>query len=249
MDLKILNHVEEPDVVTDVDFCPFDGDTFVMSSGNGSMAIGKKSGAIKPRIVAHSKEVSSVQWTTNHILSSSWDGSSKLWNPNTFQSVYECQSQGLCFEAKFQSLTQLIATAESTQRLNIWSINESKPILNLFHGCDVTCLSWHPKRDQLTLTGGADGIIRLWDLRSTCHPIERYLGHHYAIRKIVFGFEGHFLSCSLDKTVRKWALDQPHRHHRLDHHNEFVYGLDISSFEINLAVDCSWDNEVKLFKY
>jgi len=39
------------------------------------------------------------------------------------------------------------------------------------------------------------------------------------------------------------------KHDKLEHHTEFVYGLDLSPFEQFLAVDCSWDCEAKLFSY
>jgi hypothetical protein len=39
------------------------------------------------------------------------------------------------------------------------------------------------------------------------------------------------------------------KHDKLEHHTEFVYGLDLSPFEQFLAVDCSWDCEAKIFNY
>ena len=79
----------------------------------------------------------------------------------------------------------------------------------------------------------------------------RFLGHDQAVRKIVScPFDANrFLSCSYDKTVRSWNMHQELKHEKLEHHPEFVYGLDLSPFEQFLAVDCSWDCEAKIFNY
>ena len=79
----------------------------------------------------------------------------------------------------------------------------------------------------------------------------RFLGHDQAVRKIVScPFDANrFLSCSYDKTVRSWNMHHELKHEKLEHHTEFVYGLDLSPFEQFLAVDCSWDCEAKIFNY
>ena len=79
----------------------------------------------------------------------------------------------------------------------------------------------------------------------------RFLGHNLAVRKIVSDpFDAdRFMSCSYDKTVRSWNMKNELKHFKLEHHREFVYGLDISHFQQFLAVSCSWDCEIKLFNH
>ena len=71
------------------------------------------------------------------------------------------------------------------------------------------------------------------------------------MRKIVLcPFDANkFMSCSYDKTVRSWNTKNELKHFKLEHHTEFVYGLDISHFQQFLAVSCSWDCEIKLFDH
>ena len=85
----------------------------------------------------------------------------------------------------------------------------------------------------------------------TYYSFHRFLGHDLAVRKVVSSpFDADkFLSCSYDKTVRCWDLKNELKHLKLEHHTEFVYGLDLSPFQHSLAVDCSWDCETKLFTY
>ena len=79
----------------------------------------------------------------------------------------------------------------------------------------------------------------------------RFLGHDFAVRKIVLcpSDADKFMSCSYDKTVRSWNTKNELKHFKLEHHTEFVYGLDISHFQQFLAVSCSWDCEIKLFDH
>lgn len=163
---------------------------------------------------------------------------------NTLQSTFEAKDDILVLQAKMSLDGRNFAAAETKGHLSVHD-TRSRQVTRLFHGCDVTCLSWHQIE---ILTGGADGVIRLWDLRNKAQPVKRFIGHDYAVRKIC-SVANEFLSCSYDKTVAHWNLCETHRFRRLDHHTEFVYGLDLSPFHPRLAIDCSWDSTVKLLTF
>ena len=86
-------------------------------------------------------------------------------------------------------------------------------------------------------------------LRNHQQPLKRFFGHDYAVRNIVSAPSDKFLSCSYDLTVRSWNILDSSRHNYLKHHTDFVYGIDICPFNLNLAIDCSWDTETKLFHF
>ena len=149
----------------------------------------------------------------------------------------------------------LIATALSNSQMQLWDRRgaSGKPCLSANHGSEVTSVEWHRSDINKICSGASDSVIRLWDIRNTCQPTLRLLGHDYAVRKIVtckFNPDV-LLSCSYDKTVRRWDLQSRllNKHEKLEHHSEFVYGLDTSPMLPGLAVDCSWDSEIKLFRY
>lgn len=158
----------------------------------------------------------------------------------------------MVFESRFSRIhPSLIAIGSSQKRLDIWDLNGQKSALAMNHGCDVISLDWHKGNSYLILTGATDGVIRLWDLRHPYQPCARFIGHEYAVKRVVASphDQDKFLSCSYDLSVRSWSIKSPTRHKRLTHHTEFVFGLDLSPFQNNLAVDCSWDSETKLFHY
>ena len=178
------------------------------------------------------------------------------WDPLTFENVFDTGQVGtsMMFDGKFSNHNEsIIASGDSMNFLNIWDTRNisGKPMLKFNHGCEVLCIAWHKFNQNLILSGSADGIIRVWDLRYKGQPLKRFLGHDYAVKRLKWSpFNEHvFLSCSYDKTCRKWNLNNEYHHSKLEHHTEFVYGLDLSPFHGNIAVDCSWDSEIKLFKY
>ena len=160
--------------------------------------------------------------------------------------------EALCFQAKQSPHHKnTVAVVLSNHQLQVWDCRLGQVSLVLFHGCDVTTLEWHLGDENLIMTGAADGLLRLWDLRKPQTPLKRFIGNLMAIRKVVsckFHYET-FLSCSYDKTIRCWNLNNEKCHRKLEHHTEFVYGLDTSPKLSRMAVDCSWDSQIKLFTY
>ena len=83
----------------------------------------------------------------------------------------------MMFDAKRSNLeVTWVATASSSGNLNIWDekIRPANSKLTFRHGCDVLVVNWHGLSRHLIMSGGADGIIRLWDLRNPHQPIKRY---------------------------------------------------------------------------
>lgn len=81
--------------------------------------------------------------------------------------------EALCFEAK-QSPHHKNKTAVvlSNHQLQVWDYRIGEVGLVLFHGCDATTLEWHISDENMILTGAADGLLRLWDLRRPETPIK-----------------------------------------------------------------------------
>jgi histone-binding protein RBBP4 len=66
-------------------------------------------------------------------------------------------------------------------RLIIWDTRESpeKPLIEVpkAHAGDVHCLSFNPVNEHYVATGGADGIVKLWDLRNMSRCLHEFKGH------------------------------------------------------------------------
>lgn len=99
-------------------------------------------------------------------------------------------------------------------------------------------------------TGGADGLIRIWDIRSISQPMCELYGCEYAVRRLQFSpFDPTILaSVSYDFTTRIWDYRQgPEAMEILEHHSEFTYGLDWNRCRKNQLADCGWDSLVHVF--
>lgn len=67
------------DVLTDLAFSPTNSRIFVTSSGNGKLVIHDINSQNKTELIAHTAEISSVEWNVaTEILTGSWDGSVRL---------------------------------------------------------------------------------------------------------------------------------------------------------------------------
>lgn len=81
---------------------------------------------------------------------------------------------GITALASYDQDKFLSGSADQTTKL--WDIRSSTPAMNLLkHQGIVTAIKGYPK-DSLVLTGGTDGMIKGWDLRTCKHLFSTYVG-------------------------------------------------------------------------
>lgn len=100
------------------------------------------------------------------------------------------------------------------------------------------------------MSGSVDCSVRCWDIRHTSKWLCHLVGHRYAVRRVKFSpFNGNTIaSCSYDFTVRTWDMQQPHALEVIEHHTEFVYGLDFNLHMPGQLADCGWDENVHVYR-
>jgi peroxin-7 len=174
-----------------------------------------------------------VHWnliTKDTFLSSSWDGTIKVWNPNVPQSIATIPTHSCTYSVQYsphnpsllsavtsnsQVLVYDLRTPSSAQNhLVISFANHSTPTPPPGHApqpvpaAEVLTHDWNKYRETVIATGSVDRIIRTFDYRNPKgDPVAILPGHEYAIRKLTWSphLPDVLLSASYDMTCRVWT--------------------------------------------
>uniref|UniRef100_A0A8C7T7S2 Peroxin-7 n=1 Tax=Oncorhynchus mykiss TaxID=8022 RepID=A0A8C7T7S2_ONCMY len=144
------------------------------------------------------------------------------------------------------------ASASGDGTLRVWDVKTGRCRLAIpAHKAEILSCDWCKYDQNVIVTGAVDCSLCVWDLRNVRQPLSRLRGHSYAIRRVKFSpFNQTMLaSCSYDFTVRLWDYSRTEQPllETLEHHSEFVCGLDFNLQIPNQVVDCSWDETVKIY--
>lgn len=113
----------------------------------------------------------------------------------------------------------------------------------------MTC-DWNRFNQNIIATGGSDGTIKGWDMRSLDAPLFELYGCASAIRRVKFSpHDANIIaSASYDFTSRIWDYNASSEAMEIiTHHSEFNYGLDWNRLTRNQLADCGWDSLVHVY--
>ncbi|THV44769.1 hypothetical protein BGAL_0582g00050 [Botrytis galanthina] len=186
----------------------------------------------------HGREVFAVHWnlvSKDTFVSSSWDGTIKLWNPNRTSSVLTLPTHSCTYSAAFSPHSpSIISSVSSDSHLRIFDLrtpsSASNHLVSLIpiHGSPPSAGSlgavgsnrqvspptealthdWNKYREGVIATAGVDQAIRTFDLRNVGGgPVAVLRGHEYAVRKLVWSphLSDTLLSASYDMSCRIWT--------------------------------------------
>jgi peroxin-7 len=182
----------------------------------------------------HGREVFSVHWNLlekSTFLSSSWDGTIKIWTPERKESLMTLPVHSCVYSAQYSPHHPQIVTAVSRDsHLRVFDLRSkpsaqnhltlaipihAPPKMPLPPGFiprssgPTECLThdWNKYRDSVLATAGVDGVIRTFDLRMPSGPMQFLAGHEYATRRISWSphLSDVLLSASYDMTCRVWT--------------------------------------------
>jgi len=120
----------------------------------------------------HDYSVSSLQWypfDTGMFVSSSTDGSVKVWDTNVLRAEQEFRLGEPVFSARMSSVTSahiLIAAGSRLPQVRLCDMMSGAFSHTLTgHRSEVWALAWSPTNEFILATGSADKTVRLWDIR------------------------------------------------------------------------------------
>ncbi|KAH6673331.1 peroxin 7 [Halenospora varia] len=184
----------------------------------------------------HRREVYAVHYnliTKDTFVTSSWDGTVKVWNPNRPTSLLTLPTHSCTYSTAFSPHSpSVISSVSSDSHLRIFDMrtpaSASNHLVQLIpiHGGPPQpgqapnairpsvppseCLThdWNKYRDGIIATAGVDQIIRTIDIRNArAGPVAELHGHRYAVRKVAWSphLSDVLLSASYDMTCRVWT--------------------------------------------
>jgi peroxin-7 len=227
--------------------------------------------------VEHRAEVTAVDWNLvkkDTFVSSSWDGTLKVWDPTRGAAI--ATFVGHAMESKIWEArcaphhagTVLSAAADGTVRL--WDIGAGShaALVVPCNGGEVLSVDWCKYDPNVFASACVDGVMRTHDIRQPRVPLANFVGHTLAVRRVRFSPHSPtlLLTASYDTSVCLFdtlaasagaanALFRPATNvntdapassplRRFSHHREFVVGLEWSLFQEGIAFSCGWDAQL-----
>lgn len=154
----------------------------------------------------HEAWVGSIQWSpdSSQILSSSHDGTARVWDANTFEEILILEGHNdWVSRASWSPDGRYIATSSRDGTVGIWQADSGEQVAKLLHEDWVFEANWSPSGDRIA-TGSHDRTIRIWEAGSW---VEILLidGHDDFVEVARWSPDGTRLaSASGDGTVRVW---------------------------------------------
>lgn len=182
----------------------------------------------------HAREVFSVHWnlvSKDTFLSSSWDGTVKIWNPNHNASITTLPTHSCTYSAQFSPhAPSIVSSVSSDSHLRVFDLRTPASASNHLTlnvpihtppkprmgtpapvgvpPSEALTHDWNKYRDSIVATAGVDRLIRVFDIRMPgAGPIAVLPGHEYAVRRLSWSphLSDILLSASYDMTCRVWT--------------------------------------------
>ncbi|XP_078421133.1 transcription initiation factor TFIID subunit 5 [Cetorhinus maximus] len=183
----------------------------------------------------------------NYLLSSSEDGTVRLWSLQTFTCLVGYKGHNYpVWDTQFSPYGYYFISGGHDRVARLWVTDHYQP-LRIFSGhlSDVTCTRFHPNSNYV-VTGSADRTIRLWDvLNGNCVRI--LTGHKGPIHSLVFSPNGRYLaSGATDGRILLWDIGHGLLVGELKGHTDTVYALKFSR-DGEILASGSMDHTVKMW--
>lgn len=155
------------------------------------------------KLIGHSGPVYSLAFSPlagsaappRHLLSSSQDGTVRLWSLDTWSSLLAYRGhQEPVWDVEWGPQGVYFATGSRDRTARLWSTDRIAALrLYAGHLGDVNCVKFHPNGLYLA-TGSTDRTCRLWDVqRGTC--VRLFVGHHdNAVSSLAISPDGRYLA-------------------------------------------------------
>ncbi|KAJ1905144.1 hypothetical protein LPJ81_002086 [Coemansia sp. IMI 209127] len=128
----------------------------------------------------HTRLVSAVEWypvDSGIFSTSSFDHTLRVWDASTMTEAcqFDLESRVCCHRMSPMGAHALIAAANESAYVRLCDLRMASAVQQLFaHQGGGTALAWSPFQPYTLATGGADGVLKLWDIRQSGSCISEF---------------------------------------------------------------------------
>ncbi|KAG2066758.1 hypothetical protein BDR04DRAFT_1029204, partial [Suillus decipiens] len=215
--------------------------------------LSKRFSPVGEPLQGHTSPVNSVSFSPDgtRIVTGSWDGTVRLWDAGTGESVGEPLRghTSSILSVSFSPDGTRIVTGSQDRTVRLWDAWTGEPVGEPLRGHtrSVLSVSFSPDGTRI-VTGSDDRTVRLWDA-GTGEPVgEPLWGHTCSVLSVSFSPDGtRIISGSADRTVRLWdagtgePVGEP-----LQGHTSFVNSVSFSPDGTRIVTG-SQDRTVRLW--
>lgn len=154
-------------------------------------------------LIGHQNNICHLHYGDGVLISSSWDGTAKVWNLDDFSCKYTLKT-----ESYMSVLCSLVVgpekflTCSADKQIRLW---QGEKIINSFSGHTDVVRSLVMLNEEVFASSSNDGTIKIWDLSGNL--ISTLTGHESFIYDIAVLPNGNLVSCGEDRSVRIWSLE------------------------------------------
>ena len=206
-----------------------DGQRRAIGLQNGELIFYDATGSAQNQIQPSNSPIISLAWspTSNQLAAGTLAGQLTLWEPNGSAPSAEVTAHlGAIYSLSWSVDGQQLLTTSNDQLARLWTISSMTALDLAGHTAPVTSGAWLD--ENRLITGGVDGVLRLWDATSGSEQ-GQINGHMTSINSAGWAADGTMLALGLsDATARIWRADGEQELFQLTGHSSWVSSLSFS---------------------